>query len=86
MFVVFIVMIGYCLCMKPYRLELLGLSITIGGIVFLINDTKAERVDGKKGDFKVYAICMFMSFLAAVFFIINGVLVKVVPIFTLIQL
>ena len=79
-------MIGYCLCMKPYRLELLGLFITIGGIVFLINDTKAERVDGKKGEFQVYAICMLMSFMAAVFFIINGVLVKVVPIFTLLEM
>ena len=39
MFSIFIVLIGYCLCLKPYRLELLGLFITIGGCILLFNDT-----------------------------------------------
>ena len=79
-------MIGYCLCLKPYRLELLGLLITIGGCALLFNDTKAERVDGKKGDIWVYAICLLMSFMAAIFFILNGIIIKVVPVFTLLAL
>ena len=52
----------------------------------MMNDTKAERVDGKKGDIWVYAICLLMSFMVAIFFIINGILVKVVPVFTLLAL
>ena len=54
--------------------------------MFLFNDNDAERVDGKKGDFWVYAICLFMTFLASIFFMINGLLVKTVPIFTLLTL
>ena len=52
----------------------------------LFSDTEAERVDGKTGEFHVYAICLFMSFLMAIFVLINGTLVKVVPIFTLLTL
>ena len=79
-------LIGFCLCLKPYPLELLGLFVTVAGTVFLFNDTQAERVDGKKGDIWVYAICLFMTFLASIFFMINGLLVKTVPIFTLLTL
>ena len=86
MFSIFIVLIGYSLCLRPYRLELLGLFITIGGCILLFNDTEAERVDGKKGEFHVYVICLLMSFMAALYFIFNGLLVKVVPIFTLLAL
>ena len=86
MFCIFIVMIGFCLCLKPYRLELIGLFMTIGGCALLFSDTEAERVDGKTGEFHVYAICLFMSFLMAIFVLINGTLVKVVPIFTLLTL
>ena len=79
-------LIGFCLCLKPYPLELLGLFVTMGGCVFLFNDNNAERVDGKKGEFHVYAICLFCTFLASIFFMINGLLVKTVPIFTLLTL
>lgn len=82
-FGIFIVLIGYCLCLKPYRLEVCGLVLTIAGVACLFSDPQAERTDGKKGTFFSYSICLFCAFLAAFFFIINGLLVKVVPIFML---
>ena len=86
MFCIFVVLIGFCLCLKPYRLELIGLFITIGGCALLFSDPGAERTDGKKGGLHVYAISLFMSFLMAIFVLINEKLVKVVPIFTLLTL
>ena len=56
------------------------------GIILLFNDSKAERVDGKKGNIWVYGICLFVSFLGAIFFILNGNLIKTVPIWTLMAL
>ena len=52
----------------------------------LFSDPGAERTDGKKGGLHVYAISLFMSFLMAIFVLINEKLVKVVPIFTLLTL
>ena len=83
LFCIFIVLEGYCVCIKPYRIELLGLFLTIGGVAVMLADTSAERTDGKKGTFTVYLICICCAFLASFFFLINGVLVKTVPIFSL---
>ena len=47
MFSIFIVLIGYCLCLKPYRLEILGLILTAVGVACMLNDPVAERTDGK---------------------------------------
>lgn len=83
MFSIYIVLIGYCLCLKPYKLELLGLVVTIGGVVCMLSDSHAERADGKKGTVWVYAVCFSGALAMAFFMIINGILVRVFPIFTL---
>ena len=71
------------MCLKPYRFEIIGLLLVIAGVGCLFSDSEAERVDGKTGKLLDYFICIFCAFLAAFFFLINGVLVKVIPIFTL---
>ena len=83
LFSIFIVLIGFCLCLKPYRLELIGLLLTTSGVVCMLNDPDAERTDGKNGTLLVYSICIFCALLAAFFFLLNGILVKTVPIFML---
>ena len=35
---IFVVLIGYCLCLKPYCLELIGLVFTLGGVTMMLND------------------------------------------------
>ena len=83
MFSIFVVLIGYCLCLKPYRLELIGLVLTIAGVVLMLSDGKAERTDGKVATWWHYAVCISAAFGAAFFFLFNGHLVKAFPIFTL---
>ena len=83
MFSIFIVLIGYCLCLKPYRLELLGLFLTCAGVAWMLNDPNAERTDGKVASFWHYAICISGAVGAAFFMLINGLLVKACPIFSL---
>ena len=77
------VLIGYCLCLKPYRLEIIGLILAIFGVACMLSDPSAERTDGKKGTVLAYVICFSMTILAVFYFLINGLLVKTVPIFFL---
>ena len=77
---------GYCVCLKPYKLELIGLFITVGGVACMLGDSNAERTDGKKGTVWVYLVCFSGALAMAFFMIINGLLVKVFPIFTLLVL
>ena len=83
MFSIHMVLIGYCLCMRPYRLELIGLTLSIAGVALMFSDGKAERTDGKVANWWDYAVCMAGSFAAALFFLFNGHLVRAFPIFTL---
>jgi len=41
--IIFTVLICYYLCLKPYRPELLGLAVTIGGVVLFIVPADEER-------------------------------------------
>ena len=84
LFCIFIVMLGYCACIRPYSLELIGLIVTIGGVAVMLSDTSAQRTDGKTGTFIVYMICISCAFLASFFFLINDLLIKKVPVFSLI--
>ena len=77
---------GYCVCLKPYKLELIGLFVTIGGVVCMLSDSNAERTDGKKGTVWVYAVCFSGALAMAFFMVLNGLLVKVFPIFTLLTI
>ena len=83
MFCIFIVLIGYCRCVKPTKFELMGLAITVIAVIVMFSDPDAERSDGKKGSVFVYSFCLFCAFLAAFFMMINSYLVTVVPVFTL---
>ena len=83
---IFIVLIGCCFCHKQYMLELFAIVMCGAGIILLFNDGKAERVDGRTGSIIDYAMCLFVSFLGAIFFMINGRLIKTIPIFTLMSL
>ena len=83
MFSIFLVLIGYCLCLKPYCLELVGLFLTVAGVSIMLADPNAERTDGKVATWWHYTICISAAFGAAFFFLLNGFLVKAFPIFTL---
>ena len=86
MFSIFVVLFGYCLCLKPSRLELLGLFLTIVGVAMMFNDSKAERTDGKVATWWHYAVCISAAFGVAIYFMFNGYLVKAFPLFTLLLL
>ena len=64
-------------------LELIGMLVTIGGVACMLNDSNAEREDGKKGSLLVYAVCFLGALAMAFFMVINGLLVKAFPVFTL---
>ena len=49
----------------------------------MLGDSSAERADGKKGNAWVYAICLSGSLALALFMIVNGLLLKVFPVFSL---
>ena len=83
---IFIVLIGCCFCRKQYILEIFAILMCSAGIVLLFNDSKAERVDGRTGSIIDYALCLFVSLLGAIFFMINGRLIEKLPIFTLMTL
>lgn len=83
MFSIFIVLIGYCLCLKPLRLELVGLVLTGAGVACMLTDPSAERTDGKVASWWHYGVCISGAFGASFFFLLNGLLVKAFPIFTL---
>ena len=80
---VFMVFINCCLGLRPHRAELVGLGFIVGGITLLFNDDYAERTDGQRGSLHVYALCIGSSFLACFYYILNGKLIKVLPVFTL---
>ena len=86
MFSIFVVLIGYCLGLKPLRVELIGLVLTIVGVALMFSDPTAERTDGKKASTFTYAVCIFGAFLASFFILMNGLLVKSCPIFLLLLL
>ena len=48
----------------------------------MFNDTEAKRKDGKTGELYVYAVCTACSVCAAFLILMNGILVKSLPIFT----
>jgi len=47
-------------------------------------DPTAIRTDGQKGDFSVYAICIATSIAGALFFVINDILCKKIPLVLLV--
>lgn len=62
-------------------MELIGIVVVIAGITCLFSDPSAERVDGKTGSAWVYFVCISCAFFASFYFILNGVVVKALPIF-----
>jgi len=55
----------------------------LAGVVLMFSDPDAKRTDGQIGSPLVYIFCLFCSFLAAFFMLINSYLVTKVPVFTL---
>ena len=56
--------------------------ITVIGVVVMLIDPEAKRTDGKIGSFSTYAVCIGCAFLGCFYFILNGLLVKALPIFS----
>mmetsp|Transcript_25724 Transcript_25724/g.34366 ORF Transcript_25724/g.34366 Transcript_25724/m.34366 type:complete len:210 (-) Transcript_25724:264-893(-) len=81
MFCIFIVLIGYCRCLKPYKWEIVGLVITVGGVACMFADPDAVRTDGKQGEFYVYAVCIFCAFVASFWMLCNDELIHAMPLF-----
>ena len=73
---IFILLIGYCLCKRPNKLELIGLAITCAGVACLFNDGSAERTDGKVAQWYHYAVSLSATFCGAISYMISGQLVK----------
>ena len=86
MYGVFVILIGYVICIKPYKLELVGLFFTVCGIACMFSDPSAERVDGVEARVFDYFICIFGAFLGAFFILFTGYLAKLYPIFFIITI
>ena len=82
LFCIPVALIGYCRFReKPMRIELIGLSITLGAIVCMFADPSAERTDGKQGEAWVYVVCIACACLAAGWVLMNEQLLTVAPCF-----
>lgn len=77
---------GYCLCLKPVAIEIAGLLVTVGGVAVMLTDPDAERTDGQKGTAWAYALCFAAAFIVSFWVIFNGIVIKVMPVFTLLLL
>ena len=86
MYGVFVILIGYAICIKPYKLELFGLFFTLCGIICMFSDPSAERIDGIEASSKDYIICIFAAFLGAFFILVTGHLAKLYPMFFLLEI
>ena len=69
-----------------YKIEVIGFVMTIGGVLAMFFDPSAMRTDGRTGGFAVYAICISTSIAGALFFVINDILSKKVPLVLLVLL
>lgn len=69
---------------KAFRIEVLGLVLTVGGVVIMFADPTAVRTDGKTGTFSVYALCIATSIAGALFFVINDILCQKIPLVLLV--
>jgi drug/metabolite transporter (DMT)-like permease len=65
--------------LKPLKYEVLGMIITLAGIIFMILDSSAERTDGKEKKTSVYLICLTCSLAGSVFFLLNAHLQNELP-------
>lgn len=69
---------------KAFRIEIIGLVVTIAGVVMMFSDPTAVRTDGKQGSFLVYTLCVATSVAGATFFVINDILSRTIPLVLLV--
>ena len=73
-------MLGVMLGQKIYRSELIGVSLSLAGVVCMLIDPSAMRVDGSTGSYVDYALVLFSAVFGALYFHMNAKNVKDMPI------
>ena len=64
-------------------MELIGLTVSISGIIIMLHEPDAKRIDGEQHDFGKYLVCLASTLAGSFFLLIIGLLVKEVPTCTL---
>ena len=80
----FIVLINFAYGQKPYKSELIGLSLAVVGILFLAFDPGAHRKDGTTSSIFVCLVDLGSAIFGALYFLLNAKNVKELPICMLI--
>ena len=78
---IFIALISFAMCIKPYMLELLGLFLTVGGVACMLLEPSLERVDGVDASRIDYFICILCCLASALFLLMSNKLARIYPIF-----
>jgi len=86
---IYIVLINACLGIVPVRKEIIGILICTMGIVTMILDPKAERVDDEyvtetKGKLFYTVLDLSLALFGALYFMINSKNVGIIPVCTLV--
>ena len=76
----FIVMLGVMFGQKIYRSEMIGVSLSLAGVVCMLIDPSAMRADGSTGSYADYALVLFSAVFGALYFLMNAKNVKDMPI------
>lgn len=63
-----------------YRSELIGISLSLAGVVAMLVDPSAMRVDGSSGSYTDYALVLLSAVFGAFYFLMNAKNVKDMPI------
>lgn len=63
-----------------YRSELIGISLSLAGVVAMLVDPSAMRVDGSSGSYTDYGLVLLSAVFGAFYFLMNAKNVKDMPI------
>ena len=80
---IWLVIFGLVLCQPKHKLEIVGMSAAIIGVILLLSDPSAEREDGKVGNWLVYGIALGGGLCAAIYFKVSSMMLTGVPIWTM---
>ena len=80
---IWLVIFGLVMCQPKHKLEIIGMSAAIIGVILLLSDPSAEREDGKVGNWLVYGVALGGGLCAAIYFKVSSMMLTGVPIWTM---
>ena len=80
---IWLVIFGLAMCQPKHKLEIIGMSAAIIGVILLLCDPSAEREDGKVGNWLVYGVALGGGLCAAIYFKFSSMIMTGVPVWTM---